>query len=177
MSAENWMQRASGLVVPAMGFANHPLGMFQACAGSCCFDPVDCTDCGNSLIDGVWIDLPVLGNGGCISCADYAGSYFIGDTPTWCRVVSPLSSPPCSLLDFIIVRYCVIDGKCFLAASLQRGFGFDYPLFWALELTSFADPIDHILPYASPGETHCWDAASSTTARCSGVGTTVHVYE
>ncbi len=39
MSAENWMRRASGLVVPAMSFADHPLGKFQPCPGECCPEP------------------------------------------------------------------------------------------------------------------------------------------
>ena len=36
MSVESWARRASGLLVPTMGFADHPLGRWQPCVGPCC---------------------------------------------------------------------------------------------------------------------------------------------
>ena len=51
MAAENWLQRASGLVVPAMGFADHPLGRWQPCVGPCCgsWEDPGCTYCSDGM--------------------------------------------------------------------------------------------------------------------------------
>ena len=67
MSAENWLTRSSGLVVPAMGFAN-PLGRFQPCGSGedCCEEIIDCNICDNDAMP-QQLDVTVSGvlNAGC----------------------------------------------------------------------------------------------------------------
>ncbi len=72
MSVESWARRASGLLVPTMGFAN-PLGRFQPCPdGDCCPPCFTCSDCYNGTIPGaLWVDLPLWSNSLCPNCADF----------------------------------------------------------------------------------------------------------
>ena len=46
MSIESWARRASGLLVPTIGFADHPLGRWQPCVGPCC-EGGPCIVCGH----------------------------------------------------------------------------------------------------------------------------------
>lgn len=180
MGAENWMRRASGLVVPAVGFADHPLGRWQPCEGSCCLDPSGCEDCGIALHDpGVWVDLPALNNASCESCADFENSYFVSSGNA-CRSGGGLVIDPAVCgLDAIIVSFCLVEGTCYLTVRIFVTFG-ENSIMWQTALASFADPVDHYLPYVSTG--YYWDPSGcvptpSDTSLCSAVGTTVHVYE
>lgn len=83
MAAENWIQRASGLVVPARGFANHPLGRWQPCVGPCC----EIATCGCAGWEGgvasndieIEIDFGLGGwtNVNCDHCVDIKGKFIL----------------------------------------------------------------------------------------------------
>ena len=124
MSAENWMRRASGLVVPAMGFAN-PMGRFQACPpGECC--PVVCGDCypGASPAS-IWIDVPAIANNACSNCGNYEGTYkldHLGGSPCWWGMV-PANECSCVPLSGIVADIrayvTVIGGQCVWIAFVR----------------------------------------------------------
>ena len=178
MSVESWARRASGLLVPTMGFAN-PLGKFQVCPGPCCFDPQTCLDCGNALYQGVWVELPELANARCQNCAMIGGTYWATHPSIPCSAVHLMDDPAC-VVDQITVWLCynATTHKCLLKVQLSKFFTHEYAIIWELELTEFADPIDHILPYRASNSLCTTQGSSSSSAvECSGVGTTVHVYE
>lgn len=89
MSAENWLQRSSGLVVPAMGFANNLAGQMQPCpGGDCCDDeewegeescspgsPPACTT--RDLAGSEWeVTVGDWSDSACINC-DVGGTYVL----------------------------------------------------------------------------------------------------
>ena len=179
MSVESWARRASGLLVPTMGFA-HPLGRFQPCAEPCC--EKNCEDCGETMINGIWVDIPPLVNNGCVNCEDIEmTSFWLSGTN--CGAGSSthytiLCDPEYVWLMpywFLSVSY-VVRGplyKCFLRCEMiwhSLTGTLASRSYWELELTSFADPLDHYLPFLEtiPNE--------FGAVYCDAEGTEIHVY-
>ena|GEM_PF-6186749 len=170
MAPENWLQRASGLVVPARSFADNPLGRWQPCEGPCCFSPVLCTDCYQGAYPaGVWADMPLLSNGTCSTCSAYNNLYYLDNNvpalPCYDNI-SISTWPTCggvnSLVFFLM---SVHEGKCRMDLWLSTNVSPMYYVKWELVFSSPVSTIDHTLTHVSSG------------ADCDGTGTTVHVYE
>ena len=88
MSVESWARRASGLLVPTAGFANHPLGRFQPCVGPCCEEGVVCNQCLNNLAP-EQLEVTVTGvTSGLCNCSSLNGTFVLdwqgGYSCTWC---------------------------------------------------------------------------------------------
>jgi len=85
MSVESWARRASGLLVPTLGFA-HKLGRFQPCVGPCCGEePVTCSVCPEGTAPAA-LEITIAGvtNNDCSNCGDIsAASHVIPATPAW----------------------------------------------------------------------------------------------
>lgn len=80
MTAENWLQRASGLVVPAVGFADHPLGRWQPCVGPCCeSDVTPCEYCSTGNISR-YAEVTIAGvtDGTCSGCSVLNATHVVG---------------------------------------------------------------------------------------------------
>jgi len=173
MSAENWLQRASGLWLPR--FAN-PLGRWGVCPTPCCgFSPTNCEECGNQPVTQIWCDIPALTDSYCFSCASYAGTYAC--TPLSTCVYEKQFTAICGFgLNAVRVWYEYTGGTCYLWAWLYIIVStFPNPFYtqtirWRTTLTEFADPIDHQLSYYDTQTT-------GGNPACTAVGTTVDVYE
>ena len=167
MSVESWARRASGLLVPRMGFADHPLGRFQPCVGPCC----GCT----LLADPpptLWVDLPNLGPG---CCANFEATFEvtldpgiteIGGAPAqqWDLEISPAICGP--VVETLQVIAQDLGALCRMTVNLLMP-NLAHFLQWRYDsYSSFPDPINESISYAA-----------QQAAPCSGVGTTVHVYE
>lgn len=95
MSAENWLQRSSGLVVPALGFANNLAGQMQPCPdGDCCegIPGPGCRDClapppigTDPALGDIWFDVPAMSDADCTGCASTAQTYHGGVLNSNCR--------------------------------------------------------------------------------------------
>ena len=177
MSVESWARRASGLLVPRMGFANHPLGRFQPCVGPCCEEPL-CTDCGDWF--SVWADLPALVDGSCADCELAERTVKLGTWTggAWAYCGGDAgggASYFCGwYLNWFWAHYAVENGQCYLYAQWFDQLS-GYPPYathitWRLKLSSPASPLDHVIPFYEESE-------NDPHLECSGVGTTVRIYQ
>ena len=176
MSVESWARRASGLLVPTMGFANHPLGRFQPCVGPCC-PPSNCTDCVSDddiLPASLWVDIPELTDVGtfeCIGCgAPIQNTYEV--VGVGCEWESAPVTMQClhGTRDHWVNVEVLYDSKnqtCEIRVKLTLG-NPTWWIYWAQVFVSTVDPIDFpSIPFDS----------EFANILCSGVGTTVAVYE
>jgi len=171
MSVESWARRASGLLVPTLGFANHPLGRFQPCVGPCC----GCESCGVSLAPGVWADITGVLNGTCSDCEDLNTTWNVGDVTSACEAYTDVGDL-CSFY-WLFVQYVVVDGQCCLDVLLYRWFENPYWCYryvrWRKVLSGYADPLDHTVPYYEDD----MDCGPGTDPVCEFRWSSVHVYQ
>ena len=181
MSAENWMRRASGLVVPAMGFAN-PMGRFQACPGDCCFIATDCRDCytGGSWPLGwpaqVFVDIPAPADDLCPNCDTVGGVYALDRQFATCNYAYRDPSwnfpAPCGGSSGLLINFAVriISNACVLQVNIVFGntAPYQFGFIWRHTLSSSISTFDHILDFLTKlyGSACDFDPDS-----------TVHVYE
>ena len=86
MSAVDWLRRSSGLVVPAMGFANLA-GQMQPCpSGNCCGGPtVPCPACDSGTIpESLSVTISGVTNNGCTGCGGFNGTFSIPSSAVPC---------------------------------------------------------------------------------------------
>ncbi len=133
----------------------------------CCFDPQDCEDCGDMPAAGLWIDLPALTDNACADCEAMEGTHFLAGPWEGCWL-QKWPSLACGF-ERIRIWYSLILGVCYLNADISK---YSFPggnAWWRVELTDYADPVDHVLSHHSGEESGgdlCW-----------ATGTTAHVYE
>ena len=170
MSVESWARRASGLLVPTMGFANHPLGRWQPCVGPCCGVPEACTDCfPGAEPESIWIDVPAIANGTCESCADWEGTYELLRFYTCQWGIAVTKHCPCSPLYYpiadLMVWTEVVAEKCRWSAFLRTCVGTTQNVQWRLERNDAVSSFDVTIPFYV-----------NTGTQCDGTGTEVRVY-
>ena len=186
MSVESWARRASGLLVPRMGFANHPLGRWQPCVGPCCgfiTPPIDCEDCGfGNMPESLWVDMPTL-TGGCSGCdAAYGGTHSVplisSSTPPNCYsynyIFCPWPDCPCAY-DGVLLQFILTDGQClveaYLAGTKYYEGCYGQGIAWQITLTSpLTSPIDITLPFV-------WEYIPCPDVGCSAGGGSIRIYE
>ncbi len=163
MSVEGWARRASGLLVPRLGFANLA-GQMQPCPdGECCGSGITLPCYTGDIPLSIWIDLPALGNGTCQDCADYAGTY----QATWDTIGGywlALPTNHCGFNNAVLIHLIEVGGQCSIVVEFFIAGAFS-SVVWSL-VVGVISAFDHVVPFST-----------DDSQVCLGTGTTVYVYE
>lgn len=196
MSAENWLRRASGLVVPTMGFADNLAGKMQACpSGDCCeiFDPDLCDDLHiGTEPKAVFGDFPDIGDDECDCSGMEQTVEWDWPDPIGCGDIvfaGPVTEPDCGedamLLQFTIRmrRYpsnappdpWQLVASIKISGGIWRG---EHNLFWGVPITSSFSEFDFTLSFLGDLLTTGLPGPKPVIPLiCDGTGTTVSIYE
>ena len=157
------------------------LGRFQPCAGPCCFNPGSCEECGPTLANGFWLDLPAFDGGWCgdSNCIQSEQTVWI-PTGGACQsdtvqVIIPCGEVGNALYD-LAVKYIYSEPPpaCLCQCSLKvvnEPPGADEH-YWELSISTLEDVLDFYLPFAREFTT-----TPGNPLNCLATGTTVHIYE
>lgn len=166
MSVESWSRRASGLLVPTLGFADHKLGRWMPGEGPCCLD-CDCIKSSEYTLDVTFAD---IGNDVCADCVGYNTTYQVtveemAGWPGGCSYQSYFS-PSCGASDTSLnVQVFKSGGLCYVRVYLiMTGMPGNYSLFY--ELVGDASPFDFSGATDIPFIREIWQAGFPKTSHC-----------